>query len=237
MIQMVYKGDMDNNTFGPNGEILPEQKWLGVIGRRERVALLIYVWTLFPALVVDDLGPVLSLTGSIGASCLAYTAPGLVYLGINGVEFLQYVDELLQRKGFPAYSATAAGSEMELPVVGNANAHMINDEDDKEARASSSSKRPWWWWVGGFPLWVYIAQNGADGVQDFLENAEHPPSESQRAMNTHRPHHESHSIEIGPNVRDFWVSIMLISFGFLALVVGVACNIYVQIHSIFYSPA
>jgi Transmembrane amino acid transporter protein len=216
MIQLVYRGDMDNNTFGPNGEVFPEQKWLGIIGRREGVTLLIYVWTLFPAIIIDDLGPVLSLTGSVGASCLAYIAPGMVYIGINGTGFLRFCDELLQRKGYPPYTSNAVN--MDLPILGNAEARLETKEADKP-------KRPWWWYLCGFPFWVQVAQTGSDGVLDFIEETQSPEF--------HR------DIENEPEgcTRDFWISIVLVIFGILALIVGVACNVYVQVHKVFYSPS
>jgi len=40
----------------------------GCCNRRHRLTLVIYILTLIPALIFDDLGPVLSITGAIGAS-------------------------------------------------------------------------------------------------------------------------------------------------------------------------
>jgi len=51
------------------------------------------VLALVPALAVDNLGIVLSLTGAVGASAIAYIAPGLIYLGVNGEEFLALLDK------------------------------------------------------------------------------------------------------------------------------------------------
>merc|ERR1712238_228239 len=61
----------------------------GLLNRRHQVTLLIYVVTLIPALLVEDIGPVLSVTGAIGGCALAYIGPGLAYLGIHGDDFLQ----------------------------------------------------------------------------------------------------------------------------------------------------
>ena len=62
------------------------------VGVRYKVTVLLYLATLLPALVFDDLGPVLSITGSLGGSCIAYIAPGMVYLGVYGDEFIAYMN-------------------------------------------------------------------------------------------------------------------------------------------------
>ena len=61
------------------------------MNRRQTWTLLIYLSTLLPALIFSDIGPVLSLTGAIGGGCIAYIGPGLVYLGVNGEDFLNSV--------------------------------------------------------------------------------------------------------------------------------------------------
>ena len=130
------------------------------------------VCTLIPALIVDDLGPVLSLTGSLGASCLSYIAPGLVYLGINGDSFLAYLADHLRNKGFGNGNSTGTpkgAGEVELPVVGDASARMPTTQAPTDLSPLQGSK-PWWWWLGGFPLWVAIASSGAHGTHNFLAN-------------------------------------------------------------------
>eukprot|EP00548_Thalassiothrix_antarctica_P008712 CAMPEP_0194153596 /NCGR_PEP_ID=MMETSP0152-20130528/56984_1 /TAXON_ID=1049557 /ORGANISM="Thalassiothrix antarctica, Strain L6-D1" /LENGTH=479 /DNA_ID=CAMNT_0038858993 /DNA_START=43 /DNA_END=1479 /DNA_ORIENTATION=- len=67
----------------------------GLIIRRHFWTLVIYILTLIPALLVDDIGPVLSITGSVGGSCVAYIGPGLAYLGVNGDAFLVWAQGLL----------------------------------------------------------------------------------------------------------------------------------------------
>ena len=57
--------------------------------RRVRVTVALYMITLIPATVFDDLGSVFSVTGSLGGSVLSYIGPGLTYLGVHGSEFLE----------------------------------------------------------------------------------------------------------------------------------------------------
>lgn len=142
IIQLVYNGNMDNTTVGPNGEQIPEQKMLGFLGRRELVTLGLYVMTLIPALIVDDLGPVLSLTGSLGASCIAYIAPGLVYIGVNGADFMQWATGSVRVKN----TGGAAPGEVELPVAGDSSANMEVRNDDFSNMGGS---KPWWWFPTG----------------------------------------------------------------------------------------
>jgi hypothetical protein len=68
-----------------------------VLKRRDRrvaMTLVIYLSSLIPALMVDNVGAVLAITGTIAGSSLSYIGPGLVYLAVYGDEFLQKVDEV-----------------------------------------------------------------------------------------------------------------------------------------------
>lgn len=50
-----------------------------VLNRRDRrvaVTLIVYFSSLIPALMVDNVGTVLAVSGTVGASCLAYIGPG-----------------------------------------------------------------------------------------------------------------------------------------------------------------
>ena len=220
LVQLLYNGNMDNTTVDEQGNVVPERKMVGFLGRRERITLLIYFSTLVPALIVDDLGPVLSLTGSIGASCVAYIGPGLAYLGINGDAFLTYLNSKIQPQ-------SASPDDIELPVVGDADATM---KETAHPGLASVSK-PWWWWVCGFPVWRAIASTGAHGTNAFLTNFQTEVGE---------PFRNAASADgdevIGPKPRDYYISMVFITFGILALVVGVASNIYVQVNDVFYTP-
>ena len=221
VVQLFLGGDMD----GPNPD--------GYFNRRVIVTVCIYLCTLVPALIVDDLGPVLCLTGSLGASCLSYICTGLVYLGINGDDFLSYLADYLRSKGYGdgnSTGASKANGEVELPVVGDATARMpSNGASAPTDLTPLQGSKPLWWWLGGFPLWVAIASAGAHGTRNFLTDfhaaAGQPTANSQDEAET-----------IGPRKRDYYISMFFIAFGILAAVVGVFSSIYVEIHNIFYSP-
>lgn len=217
-VQVFFKGDMD----GPNPDA-----WFN---RRVMVTCLLFLTTLVPALIVNDLGPVLSLTGSLGASCLSYICTGLAYLGVNGEDFLAYLADELRTKGYGSGDSTASKTgEVELPVVGDASARMSSTAAANTDLSPLQGSKPWWWWIGGYPLWVAIASSGSHGTRTFLTDfnatAGQPPEGS---------YDESDSIP--PRKRDYYISMFFIAFGILAAVVGVFSNIYVEVNNIFYSP-
>jgi len=212
---LVFAGNLDNTTVDSNGNVVPETKWFGMFGRRELWTFYLFCMTLVPALVFDDIGPVLSLTGSVGASFIAYVGPGLVYLGLNGSEFLAWVGV--------ASSPDSSGVEMtELPVDGDANAQLKTPHTSSKLGQS----KPWWWFPCLMPIWVAIASSGSNSSKQFLTT-----------LNGGVPTQSSNSPDvIGPRKRDFIFSIVFITFGLLAAVFGVISNIYVQLNDIFFSP-
>ena len=218
VIQFFYGGNMDNLSVGPNGEPIPEQKFLGIIGRRERVTMGIYVLTLIPALIVDDLGPVLSLTGSLGASCLAYIAPGLAYIGVNGADFLHWATGSIHTK------YTGVAGEVELPVVGDTSASLEVGVD-----ATMHGRKPWWWFPTGMPIWTAIASRGDTGVKLFLAELGVSESDVASALS------ENEEVVV-PVKRDYVISIIFIICGLVAAVLGIASNVYVQVNNIFFTP-
>jgi sodium-coupled neutral amino acid transporter 11 len=112
----------------------------GLCNRRRSLTFAIYLCTLVPALIFDDLGPILSITGALGGSCIAYILPGLVFLGVNGEHFTSHCHTLLQDRAAasgktstvnvnvngivntkgPSSSTTDADGHIELPVAGDA---------------------------------------------------------------------------------------------------------------------
>lgn len=89
LVELLFDGDMDGDDC---------ETFVGkYFGRRQRVTLSIYIATIVPACILDDLGPVLSLTGALGASLLSYMGSGVVYLGLNGDDFLLYCLAMLTK--------------------------------------------------------------------------------------------------------------------------------------------
>lgn len=118
------KNDLDcgeDDTHTSPGSIV-----CGVCNRRHLMTFAIYIATLVPALLVDDLGPVLSITGAIGASSISYIAPGLIYLGINGEAFVSYC-----HKFFKNVNGNSNSDHIELPMVGDSS-RKISQNDRAE---------------------------------------------------------------------------------------------------------
>jgi sodium-coupled neutral amino acid transporter 11 len=67
-----------------------------VLARKDRrisVTLFLYIISLVPALLFDDLGSVFSVTGSLGGAALSYIAPGICYIAVHGTEFLELASQ------------------------------------------------------------------------------------------------------------------------------------------------
>lgn len=60
--------------------------------RRAIVTIVLYLSALLPALKCDDVGLVLSLTGTVAATTLTYIMPGMLFLGVHGQTFLDLVE-------------------------------------------------------------------------------------------------------------------------------------------------
>jgi sodium-coupled neutral amino acid transporter 11 len=149
IVQLFFNGSLDNLTVGPLGELMPERKFLGLLGRRELITLALYGMALAPALVVDDLGPVLSLTGSLGASCIAYIAPGLAYLGVNGADFLNKTMGFVQIP--QGTRASNTNSSIALPIVSDATVNM-DALLENQANVLLTGWKPWWWYPTGWSV-------------------------------------------------------------------------------------
>jgi len=115
----------------------------GCCNRRHRLTFGIYLSTLIPALIFDDLGPVLSITGSLGGSCISYILPGLVYLGVNGEHFVDLCHEMLQDGAISGRAQVKKSSNLEgnieLPVAGDAT-QRVGAEDSSNGNLELPSE-------------------------------------------------------------------------------------------------
>jgi len=206
------------------------------VGRREHVTIGLYAVSLLPALIIDDLGPVLSLTGSLGASSIAYIAPGLVYLGLNGDYFLSLV---MPSDDSTNESAKLNGDpDVELPVAGDVSAKMEQDTETTSRYllldGNTRTWKPWWWYPMLMPIWVAIARRGASGTERFLSDFD-DDKDSVFAANNDEDHVDEEET-IGPTRYDLVYSIVFIAFGVVAAVAGVASNVYVEVNDMFFAP-
>lgn len=219
--KIFFNGDSEGEITDENGNKIPMAKALGCIGRREMIVVGLYIATLIPALIVNDLGPVLSITGSLGGSCVAYIGPGLIYLGVHGASFIEYTDILLGKT-----PARHTDPTIELPVAGDAGATI--EQTHANDGAYNPESKPFWWWLGLFPIWRAIASAGALGMRQNLEQLE----EESPGVTSVPPSGEI----IGPLTRDYYIAIFFIVFGAIAVLVGLISNIYVQLENTFFTP-
>jgi sodium-coupled neutral amino acid transporter 11 len=218
VIQLFHGGDMDGRD-DPNhdGQENTEAGGFAFLNRRQTWTGAIYMLTLVPALFIDDLGPVLSITGSLGAGSIAYLAPGLVYLGVNGDAFLFYAHGLLC-KGKET-DITAA----DLPVEGDAKQVIATFT----STSIENAFKPIWWYVTGFPLWCRIATIGRENMILKLGRDSESGSPYNALTSPQCSGEDSAEDIISPNGREFCSSIFFIVFGFISIIAGLSSNIYV----------
>lgn len=208
LMKLLYDGDMDGDTT-------EETSVLGYyFNRRVKWTWFLYLASLIPALIIEDLGPVLSITGALGGCSLAYIAPGLVYLGVNGESFLEYMESILKKGN---YDARALGS-MSPPISEAAYASMdhLPSHDN-----TFDGPKPWWWYPTLMPLWKWIATTGSQGMKQRLSALE--------AENGSFDGRGSPEIEtILPTRGDYYLSIFFIVFGAISCVAGLVSNFIVQ---------
>lgn len=140
-----------------------------VLARRDRrvaITLLVYFSVLIPALLVDNVGSVLAITGTIGASSLAYIGPGLIYMAVYGDEFLQKVDDIwgssdsVNNENQPRDVESSRLLESAKPA-----------ETDSEQKQSTSMLQKFFrgitWYVFLMPIWCLIADMGKKNLTEF----------------------------------------------------------------------
>mmetsp|Transcript_28174 Transcript_28174/g.37479 ORF Transcript_28174/g.37479 Transcript_28174/m.37479 type:complete len:453 (-) Transcript_28174:367-1725(-) len=239
-VAIFHNGDLDGTDCPGEGE---ERGGYLCMNRRQTWTVGLYILALIPALIVDDLGPVLSITGSVGGSCIAYIAPGLVYLGVNGDGFLSKVNDWLQnyniKKGNRASQDGGADGDVELPVAGDA-AQVMSTGNELPVAGQSlqmipapTGSKPLWYYIGGFPIWCGIASTGQLNMRNRLSTPA-PISARDSSLDSQEFDHSDSSGELPqndvstPSSGDFAIAIFFIIFGTVAMVAGVASNVYVR---------
>lgn len=206
--------------------------------RTQKVTFVLYIATLIPALIFNDLGPVLSITGSLGGSCISYIIPGIVYLGVNGDEFISYCEDLLasyrRKKGIGEEDGS-----IELPVAGDANRMMFHHSEvitngldlpveghQIDMVTYPIGAKPCWWYYLGYPFWYWIAMKGSMGMKRKLSNQ---PRGSVNTNDSSSNDQASRDVLV-TSPEDFHMAIFLTAFGIAAVIAGLGSNIYVQLH-------
>lgn len=210
--------------------------------RGGRMAIFLYVLALIPALIFDDLGPVLSITGSIGGSCISFITPGIAYLGVHGDAFLLQCKEMLDDYNRKRRTQqNEHNGDIELPVAGDAKRVMEDTSNVKgtnnlpsdgtkiEMISTLNQSKPIWWFLLGYPIWCWIATKGIQGMKRKL-SAPVIYDETEESVSGEQLNETISEEEIlFPTKGGFRMAIFFIIFGVIAAIAGLGSNIYVQI--------
>jgi sodium-coupled neutral amino acid transporter 11 len=154
-----------------------------VLSRRDRrvaITLIVYFSALIPALLGANLGSVLAVTGTIGASCLAYIGPGLIYMAVYGKEFLQKVDDVWEYQMVPMSPSVYANMKQQPPqssgqdlessrLLGGTNTSKTTPEPEKSPPMLLKLVRGTLWYLLLMPIWVKVAHMGKKKLTEFQE--------------------------------------------------------------------
>ena len=138
-----------------------------VLARDDRRILLtafLYIISLIPALLVDDLGSVFSISGALGGSSLSYIAPGACYLGVHGSEFLELVSKRWSLSDFKSSGDQDTCDEEKA-------SYKLNSSNDTSTQKGCLCSFFDWilWYILGMPLWVAIARTGQKMLKKHRE--------------------------------------------------------------------
>eukprot|EP00578_Thalassiosira_sp_NH16_P032679 CAMPEP_0181076086 /NCGR_PEP_ID=MMETSP1071-20121207/228_1 /TAXON_ID=35127 /ORGANISM="Thalassiosira sp., Strain NH16" /LENGTH=557 /DNA_ID=CAMNT_0023157237 /DNA_START=388 /DNA_END=2061 /DNA_ORIENTATION=- len=150
--------------------------------RRVVLTWVLYITTLIPALFMDSTGKVLSVTGAIGGSSLAYIVPGMTFLATHSNHFIHLVQKRwhASSKNLLSYPNELCGgmetSEglQHLEFIAEEGTHhectaspMETNNENQILRASKLEV--FFWYVCGMPIWSIIAQIGQKNLAEHLE--------------------------------------------------------------------
>eukprot|EP00559_Dactyliosolen_fragilissimus_P002232 CAMPEP_0184858172 /NCGR_PEP_ID=MMETSP0580-20130426/3298_1 /TAXON_ID=1118495 /ORGANISM="Dactyliosolen fragilissimus" /LENGTH=905 /DNA_ID=CAMNT_0027354175 /DNA_START=70 /DNA_END=2787 /DNA_ORIENTATION=+ len=129
--------------------------------RRVALTVTLYLVSLIPALIVEDLGYVLAVTGALGGSSLSYIGPGAAFLGVHGSHFLDIVSKRWKINLHNENTIEDALSVLESnPGSGNEMEHKSYFRQFLDNLL---------WYVLMMPLWVGIARIGEKCVRKHME--------------------------------------------------------------------
>jgi len=187
--------------------------------RRAATTIVLFSSSLLAALKYDDVGLVLAWTGTVAASTLSYIVPGMLYLGVNGQEFLGFVEN---RWGFASFPDDGDVSIYQrllwysflMPIwcgIALLGSRGVADHEAKKTLMSPTEFR-----LGKIrhkrKLYDTVPTPSASESQlDFmLDNSVDPEEEA-----------EEDPLDEEKSATDFMVAISFIIFGLLAFVAGV----------------
>ena len=141
--------------------------------RRIGLTTALYILAVIPAVLTNDLGPVLAITGTVGGSCLSYLGPGVIYLGVHGERFLSLARQAFGRRNEASveHSATQSnenGADETTPLVVGGDATHIITSENQDAVEVVGVWNHILWYLTGMPLWCAIARSGKVQLQEHI---------------------------------------------------------------------
>jgi len=169
---------------------------LARMDRRIALTFVLYICALVPALICNDLGTVLALTGAVAGSCLSYLGPGIAYLGVHGKLFLRIVEQSwsVDKKR----RALMWQYPREISKNPNVNTSNISEFEINETGLFLSLLRMITWYILLMPLWCCCASKGGANFEIFeIKQALQSPSIRERLGKiTHRSNKEKNGVSI-----------------------------------------
>lgn len=135
--------------------------------RRVGTTVAIYVITMVPALLTKNVGNVLAISGTIGASCLAYIGPGLIYMAVYGEEFLSLVDETWGVRGAAVSSSSSSSATTDDNNSLESSSLLANIASPKPETICEKLFKDILWYILLMPLWCIIADRGQKRLDFF----------------------------------------------------------------------
>lgn len=141
--------------------------------RRIGLTTALYILAVIPAVLTNDLGPVLAITGTVGGSCLSYLGPGVIYLGVHGERFLSLARQAFGRRNEASveHSATQSnenGADETTPLVVGGDAMNIITSENQDTVEVVGVWNHILWYLTGMPLWCAIARSGKVQLQEHI---------------------------------------------------------------------
>jgi hypothetical protein len=205
MIEYDTQGPKKEETATSSGW----RKYL-VSGNELVIVMVLNLIALGLGLWLNDLGAVLAFVGAIGGSTACFIMPGLIYIGVNGAEFLQLIRDHLELPD-------DINSSRENQVVKDEHSYLAGNRHELIMNICTIGK-PWWYYVFGFPIWCRIASFGLKNMSCKMDKHEisdvekYPSNQASADMSL---------LDIPPTYpcrRRFSTAIFLILFGIAVLV-------------------
>jgi sodium-coupled neutral amino acid transporter 11 len=139
-----------------------------VLNRRDRritLTIILYLISVIPAALFENLGTVLAVSGAIGGSCLSYIGPGAVYLGVHGGRFLELSGAFFG----PSIQPETASDEETVPLYNKPVGVNLPSPASTDSWLVCQLKNILWYlWL--MPIWCKISSIGKSSLTSHVSD-------------------------------------------------------------------